>query len=72
MAISSLGTGSGLDLQGIISGLVGAERAPTEQRLAIREQTLTAELSAFGAFKSSLNVFKGSISGLLSTSTFSS
>jgi flagellar hook-associated protein 2 len=68
--ISSLGIGSGLDLSSIVTGLVDAERAPTENRLALKEQTITARLSAFGALKSSLSLFQGSMSNLLSSSTY--
>ncbi len=68
--ISSLGIGSGLDLSSIVTGLVDAERAPTEQRLNLKEETLTAKLSAFGALKSSLSLFQGSMSNLLSASTY--
>ncbi|MEM1090130.1 MAG: flagellar filament capping protein FliD [Pseudomonadota bacterium] len=48
MSISSLGVGSGIDLQGLLDQLVAAERGPTQQRLAIREAGLQAEFSAFG------------------------
>ena len=68
--ISSLGIGSGLDLSSIVTGLVDAERDPTEQRLNLQEETLTAKLSAFGALKSSLSLFQGSMSNLLSASTY--
>ena len=70
MAISSLGVGSGLDLSGIVSGLVDAQRAPTENRLALKEQDLTTELSAFGVLKSSLSLFQGSLSDLQSSQAF--
>ena len=70
MAISSLGVGSGLDLSGIISGLVDAERVPTENRLFLKETDLTAELSAFGILRSSLSLFQGSLSGLKSSTAF--
>lgn len=53
--ITSLGVGSGLDLQRLVDQLVAAERAPAEQRLNIREATLQAELSAFGSLKSALS-----------------
>jgi len=68
--ISSLGVGSGLDLGSIISGLVDAERAPTENRLSFEEQKLTTELSAFGLLKSSLSSFQSSLSGLNSSTAF--
>ena len=69
-SITSLGIGSGLDLSSIVTGLVDAERAPTAERLNLKEETITAKLSAFGALKSSLSLFQGSMSNLLSTSTY--
>lgn len=70
--ISSLGIGSGLDLSSIVSGLVDAERAPVESRLAFKEETITTKLSAFGALKSSLSLFQSSMSSLKYASTFDS
>lgn len=69
--ISSLGIGSGLDLSGIIDSLVEAERAPTEARLDSKKESITTKLSAFGALKSSLSLFQGSLTSLSST-TFNS
>ena len=68
--ISSLGVGSGLDLASLVSGLVNAQRAPTENRLFFQEKDLTTELSAFGVLKSLLSVFQGSLSGLQSSTAF--
>ncbi len=69
--ISSLGIGSGLDLAGIVEGLVEAERAPTEARLSVKQETITTELSAFGALRSSLSLFQSSLSSLKFTTSFS-
>ena len=68
--ITATGIGSGLDIEGLVSQLVAAERTPTETRLANREVSLTAELSAFGVFKSSLSSFQNSLSDLNRLSTF--
>ncbi len=69
-AISSLGVGSGLDLGSLVSGLIEAERAPVANRLAAKEQDLTAELSAFGLLRSSLSQFQTSLGGLQSSTAF--
>ena len=69
-AISSLGVGSGLDLGSLVSGLLEAERAPVANRLAVKEQNLSAELSAFGLLRSSLAQFQSSLSGLQSATAF--
>jgi flagellar hook-associated protein 2 len=63
-SISSLGVGSGLDLGNIVSSLIAAERAPTEQRLDFKEDGLTTELSAFGVFRSSISLFQGASKSL--------
>lgn len=68
--ISSLGVGSGLDLGSLVTGLLEAERAPTESRLNLKEQDITTELSAFGLLRSSLGQFQSSLSGLQSSTAF--
>jgi len=69
-AISSLGVGSGLDLGALVTGLIEAERAPVANRLAFKQQNLTAELSAFGLLRSSLAQFQSSLSDLQSSTAF--
>ncbi len=69
-AISSLGVGSGLDLGALVSGLLEAERAPTASRLAQKENDLTAELSAFGLLRSSLNSFQTTVEALRDSTGF--
>lgn len=59
--ISSLGVGSGLDINSLVKQLVAAERAPKESRLARDDAKLTAEFSALAALK-------GALSGLQSAS----
>ena len=69
-SISSLGVGSGLDLSSLVSGLLDAERAPAANRLAVKEQNYSTELSAFGLLRSSLSQFQNSLSGLQSATAF--
>ncbi len=69
-AISSLGVGSGLDLGTLVSNLVEAERAPSANRLAVKEQNFNTELSAFGLLRSSLSQFQTSLQGLQSSTAF--
>ncbi|NVK30069.1 MAG: flagellar filament capping protein FliD [Gammaproteobacteria bacterium] len=68
--ISSLGAGSGIDTQSLVSQLVAAERAPTEQRLDTRETKLDAQISAYGTLKSALSEFQGILSPLGNRDTF--
>ena len=70
MAISSPGIGSGLDVQGIVSQLVAAERGPTTSRLNRQEATYQAEISAFGTLKSAVSEFQDSLAGLKDIETF--
>jgi len=70
--ISAAGIGSGLDVSGILEQIVEAERAPTENRLNIKEANLQAELSAFGIIKGAVSSFQSSLSKLKSASLFNS
>jgi len=69
-SVSSLGIGSGLDLSGILQKLVEAERAPTTQRLDLKEAQTQASISAFGSLKSSLSEFQTKLKELTSLSEF--
>ena len=70
--VSATGIGSGLDIESIVTQLVAAERAPTENRLNTNELEFSTELSAFGQFKSSLSSLESSLRNLASGSTFRS
>lgn len=50
--VSSLGVGSGLDLQSLVNQLIAAERQPALGRLNVKEARFQARLSAFGNLKS--------------------
>lgn len=69
--ITSVGVGSGLDLENLITGIVTAERTPTENRLNLREAQATASISALGSLKSSLADFQGALAKLKDASAFS-
>ena len=72
MGIEAQGLGSGLDIAGLVSQLMSAERAPHDQRLLRRETELTADISALGIFKSDLQGLQASLSSLTSAATFNS
>ncbi len=67
--ISSLGTGSGLDLNSLIDQLVAAERAPVENRLNLKEADLQAKLSAFGNLKGAVSSLQDSLKGMTKLGT---
>lgn len=61
--LSSAGIGSGLDVSGIINGLMSVERRPLEL-LQAKSQLITAKISAYGELISGISAFQSSISGL--------
>ncbi len=71
MAITSSGIGSGLDIESLVTQLVAAERAPTENRLVKASAQYQGQISAFGALKGALSGFQSALSSLQSLSTYS-
>lgn len=69
--VSATGLGSGIDINGLVSGLIQAESQPVINRLARKEANLQAELSAVGILKSSLSQFQSKLSSLKDAETFS-
>lgn len=69
MAISSIGVGSGLDVNGIISQLMSLESRPLVA-LGQQEAGLQAKLSAYGSLKGALSSFQSAMRGLSSPSRF--
>jgi flagellar hook-associated protein 2 len=69
--VSATGLGSGIDIEGLVTGLVNAERVPAEQRLLQREAKVTTLVSAFGTAKGSLSDLQTSIADLKSLTTYS-
>ncbi len=68
--ISVSGVGSGLDINGLVSQLVTAERAPATNRLNRREASLQAELSGVGTFKGALSELQSAVKGLTDPAKF--
>jgi len=64
MSISSLGIGSGLDLNSLVDRLLAAEREPREQRLDRREVNLQAQISAFGTLRGGLSQVEAALGRL--------
>ena len=69
-SISSPGIGSGLDVAGIVSQLVAAERAPTQVRLDRREAEALAKLSALGTVRAALSSFQSALQPLTTLEGF--
>lgn len=64
MAITALGTASGLDLESLVKQLVQVERASKESRLEKVSKSLDSSLSGFGKLKSALSKFQDSVKAL--------
>lgn len=70
MALSTVG--SGLDIPSLVSQLVAAERAPTQNRINTAGTAATAKLSALGTIKSSLSSLQGAMESLSKSATTAS
>ena len=68
--ITATGLGSGLDINGLVSQLVAAERAGSDLQLNREGSRISVELSAFSQLQSSLSSFKSALSGIASLDTF--
>lgn len=69
--MSSVGSvGSGLDIQGLVSQLVAAERAPQAQRLSRIETSARAQLSSLGNISSVLAQLKSAATAFSTASGF--
>lgn len=71
-SITSSGIGSGIDIDGLVSKLVTAERQPIETRFNQREAALQTRISALGSFKGALSQFQSALAGLKNADTFKS
>jgi flagellar hook-associated protein 2 len=68
--IISSGVGSGLDIGGLVTKLVDAERVPKALRLDQAEAKVQAKLSALGTLQSALASFRDTVSALKSLDRF--
>ena len=69
-SVSSLGVGSGLDLQTLVDGLVASEQQLRFGRLDTQEAIATERISAYGLLKSSVSLFDSSLSSIGNIATF--
>lgn len=70
MALTATGVGSGLDIEGLVTKLMQAERLPKEQRLLARETDVTNSISGLASLKGALSELQTSLAGVNSLSTF--
>ncbi len=69
-AVSSLGSGSGLDLSSLVDKLIAAEGEPATARLDRTEARIQTKLTAYGSLKGGLSAFQSSIVSLTQLDTF--
>lgn len=69
--ITAAGSGSGINVESIVTSLLDAERTPVTQRLNLREIQIQAEVSAFGSLQGALSEFQTSLSPLAQADNFS-
>lgn len=69
-SITAAGAGSGLDIEGLVTQLVAAERAPVENRLNLDEFRIQSKLSGYGTLKGALSEFQSTVSSLQNLSAF--
>jgi len=70
MALSSPGVGSGLDINNLVSQLMGLERRPL-LALDTKEAKYQAQLTAYGSLKGALSSFQSAVAALASPAKFS-
>ena len=68
-SISSLGVGSGLDLEGLVQNLIAAESRPI-QLFQSRQADIDLRISAFGQVQNSLSEFQTALNALSSSDGF--
>ena len=71
-AITSVGVGSGIDVQGLVEKLVAAEGDPVTKKLDRKEAKLQESLTAIGVFQGALSEFQSSLASLKSARSFTS
>lgn len=67
--ITSVGLGSGVDIQTIVESTVAAERAPKEAQITRQTTKTTTSLTAIGTLKAALEAYEASMTALKSSST---
>jgi flagellar hook-associated protein 2 len=68
--ITAAGIGSGLDINGLVTQLVSAERQPQTNRLNSAQEQVQAQLSAMGTYRSALSAMQTSLKALADGSVF--
>ncbi|PKG75919.1 flagellar hook protein FliD [Shewanella sp. GutCb] len=70
MGLTSVGIGSGMDINGIVSALVQSESAPKVAQFDADEGKINTQISAMGTLKSAFTDFQDSLEKLTDPDTF--
>lgn len=70
--LQSTGIGSGLDVNGIVTQLVAADRAPKQNQITKQQTQVATKISAMGNLKGALGAFQAALSSLKTTEVFNS
>ncbi|MAZ66836.1 MAG: hypothetical protein CMF25_06975 [Kangiellaceae bacterium] len=70
--IQSMGLGSGLDVSGLIEGLVSSSRDPVENRINLQTEEINAKLSLYGTIRGTVSEFEDAVEGLNRNSLYNS
>lgn len=68
--LSSPGLGSGLDINGLVTQLMAAERAPVQAQITRRQTSVVTEISALGSLKGALSDFQTALAQLKTVGAF--
>ncbi len=69
--LSSAGVGSGLDINGLVTQLVAAEKAPLQAHITRQQTSTVTTISALGSLKGSLGAFNAALTPLKTLDSFS-
>ena len=70
MALKATGIGSGLDIEGLVTQLMAAERQPIDQQFFRRESSITRDISALGSLKGALAEYRSSLTAANTLATY--
>jgi len=65
------GPGTGIDVQGLVKSLVGAQTAPKQAQIDSQTKTSTAQLTSIGKIQAALDAFRGALDTMTKTVNFS-
>lgn len=71
VATTGINSGSGLDVQSMVHGLVQVKRAPDQQNINTRRTEITSEISAFGRVRTAVDDLQQSVKDLSKPDNYS-